>query len=99
MGDEKSTEHEHILTSRTDSFFDKLLHYSTGKIATFVAFLFFLIVLVAVYAVIVTKAPLNFVTTVLVLAPAIVGLIAYNNRDLAVIIFVLFLITFFFIFP
>ena len=79
---------------KCDPFFDKVSNYVTGKIATFVAFLFFLIAIGAIYAVVITNAPLTTVTTVLILAPAVVGLLAYWNRDIAVIIFVVFIITF-----
>ncbi|MEK6942200.1 MAG: hypothetical protein AABW85_05070 [archaeon] len=79
---------------KCDPFFDKVSNYATGKIATFVAFLFFLITIGAIYAVTITRAPLNTVTTTLILAPAAVGLLAYWNRDVAVIIFVAFTITF-----
>ncbi len=79
---------------KCDPFFDKVSNYVTGKIATFVAFLFFLITIGAVYALVITKAPLDSLTTVLILAPAAVGLLAYWNRDLAVIIFVVFIISF-----
>ena len=77
-----------------DPFFDKVSNYVTGKIATFVAFLFFLITIGAVYALVITKAPLDTLTTTLILTPAVVGLIAYWNRDLAVIIFTVFIIAF-----
>ena len=73
MADEEKDIHADQIKGRSDPFFDKILHYVTGKISTFVAFLFFLIAIGAIYAVIVTKAPLTFVTTVLVLSPAIVG--------------------------
>lgn len=74
---------------RSDDWFKGVQDYATGKIATFVAFLFLLITLGAVYAVIVTGATLSGFTTVLILAPAIVGLIAYANRDIAVVLFVI----------
>lgn len=98
MADEKDS-HEHKMTCKSDSAFDRILHYTTGKIATFVAFMFFLIAAGAIYAVIVTRAPLDTISSVLILAPAITGLLAYSNRDAALIIFFLFLVFFFFLFP
>lgn len=99
MAEEEKDSNANKFKGRSDPFFDKVLQYVTGKISTFVAFLFFLIALGAIYAVVVTRAPLDFITTILVLAPAVVGLIAYSNRDLAIIIFSAFLLLFFFIFP
>ncbi|AJF60722.1 MAG: hypothetical protein QT03_C0001G1242 [archaeon GW2011_AR10] len=72
---------------RSDPLFERIGDYVTGKIATFVAFLFFLITIGAVYAVVITQTPLVGFTPLLIIAPAIVGLIAYYNRDLALLLF------------
>ncbi len=83
--------------NRMDPFFDKVSNYVTGKISTFVAFLFALITVGAIYAVIITGVKLTTLTLFLLLGPAIVGLIAYQNRDIAVGLFVVLFIAFFFI--
>ena len=92
----KASTGEHVC--RTDPLFEQVEKYVTGKIATFVAFLFLLITLGAFYAVVITGATLDSTSILLVLAPAIVGLVAYANRDIALIIFFFFALGLLFLF-
>ncbi len=76
--------------NKTDKWFKKILTYITKKIQTFVAFLFLLIsigMLLGYLAVIHTGENAIF----FMIIPACLGLLAYFNRDLAIIFFVLFL--------
>ncbi|GEM_PF-2014553 len=84
--------------SRMDPVFENIQKYVTGTISTFVAFLFLLIALGAFYALAVTGTRLNSENMLLVLAPAIVGLIAYSSRDIAMIMFFFFVFGLFFLF-
>ena len=91
MADEKKTGASH-----TDDWWDKLSNYVTQSISSFVAFLFFLFFAGAVFgALIVAKeTPLG---GYLILLPAILGLITYYSRDIALVIFIFFLLFLFLI--
>lgn len=77
---------------RTDPFFTQVSNYVTGKIAAFVAFLFVLILLGELYALVVLGVPIRQADTALLIAPAIIGLIAYYNRDVAIALFALLIL-------
>ncbi|MFH1256935.1 MAG: hypothetical protein V1494_06625 [Candidatus Diapherotrites archaeon] len=77
--------------SRTDSWFDKLSDYVTGTISGFVAFLFFLFAAGAVYGALIVAKGSPFGGYLIVL-PAVLGLITYYSRDIALVVFVFFLL-------
>ncbi len=72
---------------KMDGFFEKIENYITSGISTFVAFLFVLISVGAFYGFLVAKHQAD-VAVYFLIAPAIVGLIAYYNRAFAVAIFI-----------
>ncbi len=79
MGDEEKTD------SRVDNWFGKISDYVTGGISSFVAFLFFVFAAGAIYgSLAISKSQLG---TYLIIAPAIIGLIAYYNRGFSIIMF------------
>ncbi|MBI4044913.1 MAG: hypothetical protein HY392_04340 [Candidatus Diapherotrites archaeon] len=75
-----------FISSQMDSVFQKINDYLTDKIAGFVAFLFILIFIGVVFTVIVLKIPPS-ETNPILLAPLVAAVIAYYNRDIAVILF------------
>lgn len=84
--------------SMSDDLFNKVIDYVQGKIATFVAFLFLLITIGAIYGAVVVSHPgTEAISPFLVIAPAIMGFIAYYNRDFAVFLFILLFLFFIFI--
>ena len=81
-GEEKENELKGI-----DKWFNKLDNYFTGKIAAFVAFLFFLFTVGAVFgAVSVWKLP--GLAPYIIMVPAFLGLIAYYSRGFATLMFI-----------
>jgi len=100
-------EHEHTESSKvstakksmTDDLFGKIVDYVRGGIATFVAFLFLLITIGAIYgALVVTHSGgIQGIAPILLIAPAFLGFVAYYNRDFAVAIFILLLLFFIFL--
>ncbi|MDO8427721.1 MAG: hypothetical protein Q7S92_00740 [Candidatus Diapherotrites archaeon] len=75
--------------SGIEGWVSKLITYVTSQIRTFVAFLFFVFTLGAVLGILIMyKAPQY--AGLLVLAPAIMGLLAYYNTTIAVVLFILF---------
>src|SRR3989344_752711 len=76
--------------SMSDDLFSKIVDYVQGKIATFVAFLFLLITIGAIYgALIVAHRGFDALTPILIVAPALLGIFAYYNRDFAILLFVI----------
>lgn len=69
-----------------DKLFERLSNYVTRRISVFVAFLFFIFTLGSVYGswIIIRKAPL---AEILIIIPALMGLLAYYNRSFATAIF------------
>ena len=83
-------------TGKVDSWFMKIQDYTTKKIGSFVAFLFLLIAWGAFTAILVMQRwPEYAIFTVAV--PGAAGLLAYYNRDVAVLLFGLLLVFAFFI--
>jgi len=80
--------------SRTDNFFEKVENYITGGISTFVAFLFFLVTIGALYGFFVASKKGDYQEWFLI-APAIAGLIAYYNRAFAIAVFGLLILLIF----
>ena len=79
---------------RMDNIFQKVEDYITAGISRFVAFIFLLITLGAVFGYFVSQKEGN-TATLLLISPAIVALIAYYNRAFAVgVFFVLVLFIF-----
>ena len=71
---------------KVDEILTRISNYVTGTISSFVAFLFFLFALGAIYgALIVSRYP--HLGIYLIIAPALVGLIAYYSRTFSLIIF------------
>lgn len=83
-----------FIASQMDSIFQKIEDYVTEKLAGFVAFLFILIFVGVVFTLIVLRVPTSEISPIL-LAPLIAALIAYYNRDLAVILFLGLVLIFF----
>ena len=85
--------------SMSDNLFNKVIDYIQGGIATFVACLFLLITIGAIYgALVVTHSGgIQGIAPVLLIAPAFLGFVAYYNRDFAVAIFILLLLFFIFL--
>ncbi len=73
--------------------FSTLAGYISSRISTFVAFLFLLFALGAFFgAFVYTKFPE--IAIYFIIAPAVLGLIAYYNRTIAVILFAIFIVFF-----
>ena len=72
---------------RMDNFFGKIGDYITSGISTFVAAIFIIITIGAFYGFFVARHQADAAVYFLI-APAIVGLIAYYNRAFAVAIFI-----------
>jgi len=79
--------------STWDNFFGRIGDYITGSIQRFVAFLFFIITLGAVFGYFVGSRV--DISELVLLIPPVAGLLAYNNRGFAIGAFVLFLIMIF----
>ncbi|MCR4368856.1 MAG: hypothetical protein NUV67_03040 [archaeon] len=77
--------------STTDSFFSRLEGYISGGISRFVAFLFFLVTIGAFYGYFLSKRDTD-ASQYLLLAPAVIGLLAYYDRAFALIIFALLVV-------
>lgn len=75
-----------FIASQMDSLFQRVEDYVTEKLAGFVAFLFILIFVGVVFTLIVLRVPTSEISPIL-LAPLVAALIAYYNRDIAVILF------------
>lgn len=76
-----------------DGWFSKIVGYTTTQISRFVAFLFLLFFLGAVYGLIVAGRDTE-LKTYLIIAPAVLGLIAYYDRGFAVLLFILLIVFF-----
>ncbi len=90
--------HEHGSghTCKTDPWYQRILDYISGQISKFVAFLFLILMIgIAIGFYVVGRAP-SF-GPLIILIPAIAGLASYYNRDIATILFGLFLIFFIFL--
>lgn len=90
MSENKKEQQSSIL----DKLFNDLLNYITKNISIFVAFLF---TLISIGAVIGYFIGIRREDEWLIIAPAIVGLIAYYNRGFALALFVLLLILIFWV--
>jgi len=95
------TEHETPATpastgsssNTVDQLFNKIHEYIGQKISTFMAFLFFLFTIGAVFGAITILRFPN-LAPFMILAPAVFGLVAYYNRTVGTIAFVLLIILF-----
>jgi len=84
--------------SMSDSLINKIIDYVQGKISTFVAFLFLLVTIGAIYGALVISHPgFEGIAPFLVIAPAALGFLAYYNRDFAIFIFIILFLLFIFI--
>ncbi len=91
MGEEKNSS-----VGKTDKWYNKVMGYLTGQISKFVAFLYLVMAIgIVIGGLVITKTPHLF--PIVVGFYAVSGLIAYYNRDIATILFVLFLIFFIFL--
>lgn len=79
---------------RIDSLFQRVVGYVGKQISTFVAFLFFLFTAGVAFGVFISMRFPELVPY-FVIAPAIMGLIAYYNRTVATILFVALILVFF----
>ena len=79
-----------------DRLFKSISDYAARGIQNFVAFMFFLVTVGAVFGYFVTKLALPFGEW-LILVPAVLGIVAYYSRTLAIFIFVFFLLGIFII--
>jgi ABC-type multidrug transport system fused ATPase/permease subunit len=76
-----------------DQWFNKVLEYIGQKISTFIAFLFFLFTMGAVFgAVSIVRFPEY--APIMIFAPAALGLVAYYNRTIATIAFIVLIVLF-----
>lgn len=78
---------------KVDSVFQRVINYVGKRISNFVAFLFFLFTAGMVFGVIIAFRFPSFMHW-FILAPAVMGLIAYYNRTIATILFIGLLIFF-----
>ncbi|MEM4327089.1 MAG: hypothetical protein QXZ13_02895 [Candidatus Diapherotrites archaeon] len=95
-GDHHKESHEEQKTqnSMIDKLFNDLLNYMTKSISTFVAFLFMLITVGAVIGYVIG---IRREDEWLIMAPAIIGLIAYYNRAFAIVIFAILILLVFWV--
>ena len=78
---------------KTDNWYDKIAAYVSEQVSTFVAFMFFLITVGAVYgALVAAKNPT--LEPILIIAPAVLGLVAFYNRDISTLFFIVFVVAF-----
>jgi len=82
---------EQASIGRVDSFFRGVSNYITGTISAFVSFLFFVFTLGAVVIWIAQRLAPEFVELIILL-PAVAGIIAYYNRTFAIVLFIGFLL-------
>ncbi len=81
-------------SARTDNIFKKIEDYITGGIQRFVAFLFFILAIGAFYGYLIAKKDSD-LQMYLLLAPAIIGIVAYYSRAIAIWVFVILLLLIF----
>ncbi len=78
---------------KTDNWYDQVATYVSEQVSTFVAFIFFIITLGAIYgALVAARNPA--LEPILIIAPAVLGLVAFYNRDIATLFFALFIVAF-----
>lgn len=77
--------------SKVDGWVEKVLDYVTAQISSFVAFLFLLFSAGAVYGSAITSRQ-HELGTWLLIAPAVLGLIAYYSRTFALAVFALLIL-------
>ena len=93
---EHGTESTSKGSSKMENWINKIIGYVTSHFRRFVAFMFFVFTIGAGSGILIMhKAPQ--LAGILVLAPAIMGLLAYYNTTIAVILFVLFGILIYFL--
>jgi len=95
-GNPKSTSDK---KSMSDNLFNKIIDYVQGGIATFVAFLFLLITIGAIFGALVVShaGTIGGIVPFILIAPAALGVLAYYNRDFAVAIFIILVLFFVFL--
>ncbi len=80
-------------TRHTDNWYDAVATYVSEEVRTFVAFIFFLITVGAIFgALVAARNPA--MEPIIILLPAVLGLIAFYNRDIATLFFFLFIVAF-----
>ena len=80
-------------TKHTDNWDDWVATVVSEQVSTFVAFIFFIITVGAVYgALVAARNPT--MEPFLLIVPAVLGLIAFYNRDIATLFFLLFTVGF-----
>jgi len=94
MGEEKKE--EKAPGNRIDGLLQKLLDRVSKGISTFVASIFFILTIGIFIGVYVASREPEYIYIALG-TPAVLGLVSYYNRDIAAIVFFVFLIFFFFI--
>jgi hypothetical protein len=93
MSEEGEKKEEVPVLGRVDRAFARISTYLTQQISRFVAFLFFLFTLGAVYGWwLCWRGVPN--QELLIIAPAILGIIAYYNRTFAIVMFVAIILLF-----
>jgi len=89
LAEEKTQEKKEQLT--IDNFFNQLLERATKTIQVFVAFIFLLIAIGAFYGyIVVIRFPE--MALLLLMLPAVIGLLAYYNKEIALVLFILVII-------
>ncbi len=80
-------------TMHTDEWYDSVATYVSEQVSTFVAFIFFLITIGAIFgAMVAARNPA--MEPILIILPAVLGLVAFYNRDIATLFFIVFIVAF-----
>jgi len=95
MGEEAKKDAKPAKSNRTDAIFQKISEKASERISTFVAFLFLLLTAGIIIGILIGIHSPKYMYQAIA-APAIMGLIAYYNRDIAVVLFALFIVFFVF---
>ena len=91
MGEEEKKEPKPAKANRTDPVFQKLSTKVSERISTFVAFLFLLLTAGIIIGLSIGMYHPKYIYATIA-TPAALGLIAYYNRDIAVVLFALFIV-------
>jgi len=92
MADEETSETAvEASAGKIDSWYEKIMGYITNRISSFVAFLFFLFAIGAVFGICVAMRWPHLASWIVII-PAVIGLIAYYNRTFATVMFFLLLV-------
>ena len=92
MAEEESKEETVTQTvGKVVTWYEKIMGYIASRVSSFVAFLFFLFTMGAFFGMVAVQHAPQFAFYI-VMAPAVLGLIAYYNRSFATVMFILLLI-------